>query len=177
MEARASALFESADINSDGLLTRTEIRQHVSRSEQWAELLCESPGSRWKPLWESIASEQGHVDDAKQFSKDEFIAVYSATFRQFAFEQVQQWASKCLGDPTVLRAHLEHLLVAFQSKFLGGAGQRLEALTTGGGTRSINLAFESILIKGQPLLDAYPPGTKLKILTGLAAPSRFSAFK
>ena len=40
-------------------------------------------------------------------------------------------------------------MVSFQRHFLGGRSKALEALTTGGGTRSINLAFEAVLAKAK----------------------------
>ena len=70
--------------------------------------------------------------------------------------QVLRWLrpGRLLSPLTLLR-----MLLKF-------AFQTLEAFTTGGGTRSINLAIESVLLRGQPILEMYPPGTKLKIITG-----------
>merc|ERR1712232_1333680 len=39
----------------------------------------------------------------------------------------------------------ESELVNFQQEFLGGKMRELEAMCTGGGTRSINIAFRSVL--------------------------------
>ena len=46
---------------------------------------------------------------------------------------------------------MERELVAFQMSFPGGQGRALEAITSGGGTRSINLAFESVLFEAQQM--------------------------
>jgi len=65
-----------------------------------------------------------------------------------AFSAIQAWAKAAVEDEGVSRAVLERYLVEFQCHFLGGKGLPvLEACTTGGGTRSINLAFESVLAK------------------------------
>ena len=58
-----------------------------------------------------------------------------------------RWARAAVDDAARGRAWFEAQLVAFQRHFLGGLGRDLEALTTGGGTRSINLAFEAVLAK------------------------------
>ena len=49
------------------------------------------------------------------------------------------------ADATRPRRFFEAELVAFQRRFLGGAARTVEAVSTGGGTRSINCAFEAVL--------------------------------
>jgi hypothetical protein len=61
-----------------------------------------------------------------------------------------------MEDDSVSRQVLEKHLVEFQRNFLGGQTlPLLEAATTGGGTRSINLAFESVLAKA--IVERGPP--------------------
>ena len=76
-------------------------------------------------------------------------------------EAILRWATACLADQRVGRAQLERWLLGFQQNFLGGEGRRLELLTTGGGTRSINLAFEAVLAS-----RAAEPPSELRVLTG-----------
>ena len=54
------------------------------------------------------------------------------------------WARQQLAS-TKTRKDFEGDLVAFQRHFLGGLKKDVEAVSTGGGTRSINVAFESVL--------------------------------
>lgn len=54
------------------------------------------------------------------------------------------WARKALKTKRT-RQDFEGDLVAFQRSFLGGAKKDVEAVSTGGGTRSINVAFEAVL--------------------------------
>ena len=54
------------------------------------------------------------------------------------------WARRQLST-TKTRQDFEGDLVAFQRHFLGGLQKDVEAVSTGGGTRSINVAFESVL--------------------------------
>ena len=54
------------------------------------------------------------------------------------------WARQQLST-TKTRQDFEGDLVAFQRHFLGGLKKDVEAVATGGGTRSINVAFESVL--------------------------------
>ena len=76
-------------------------------------------------------------------------------------EAILRWATACLADHRVGRAQLERWLLGFQRHFLGGEGRRLELLTSGGGTRSINLAFEAVLAS-----RAAEPPSELRVLTG-----------
>jgi hypothetical protein len=54
------------------------------------------------------------------------------------------WARQQLNT-TKTRQDFEGDLVAFQRHFLGGLQKDVEAVSTGGGTRSINVAFETVL--------------------------------
>ena len=54
------------------------------------------------------------------------------------------WARQQLSTPKT-RQDFEGDLVAFQRHFLGGLHKDVEAVSTGGGTRSINVAFETVL--------------------------------
>ena len=58
-----------------------------------------------------------------------------------------EWGKKYINNPTATRSNLETLLVNFQRNFIGGKDRSLEVVSTAGGTRSINLAFESVLVK------------------------------
>ena len=68
------------------------------------------------------------------------------------------------------RSALESEMVGFQRSFLGGKHLKLEAFTTGGGTRSINLAIESIIARvnaGTGGTASVPQKTaKIKVLCG-----------
>lgn len=81
-----------------------------------------------------------------------------------AFDEIQSWAKCCLDQSSPSREELERYLVAFQRNFLGGKRRELEALTTGGGTRSINLAFESVLLRAREQMGS--SSTSLTVLTG-----------
>ena len=75
---------------------------------------------------------------------------------------MQHEAEVLMKDETVTRQVLESKLVQFQLSFLGGYGMELEACSTGGGTRSINLAFESVLTSRRLQgLDTPPGGFKV----------------
>ena len=58
-----------------------------------------------------------------------------------------EWGKKYINNPKATRSNLETLLVNFQRNFIGGKDRSLEVVSTAGGTRSINLAFESVLVK------------------------------
>merc|ERR1719421_251487 len=63
-----------------------------------------------------------------------------------SYETILAWAQTAMDPETGLsREELESELVGFQLEFLGGKARALEAMCTGGGTRSINMAFESVL--------------------------------
>lgn len=56
------------------------------------------------------------------------------------------WAyEQSLNKQRISRESLELQLVRFQLEFLGGIDRPLDAMTSGGGTRSINLAFRAVL--------------------------------
>ncbi|KAL1508327.1 hypothetical protein AB1Y20_004437 [Prymnesium parvum] len=81
-----------------------------------------------------------------------------------SFDQIQTWAKHMLDSAANEegREELERLLVRYQRCFLGGAERELEALTTGGGTRSINLALEAAMKRAR----SHGVQGKLKVLTG-----------
>ena len=60
-------------------------------------------------------------------------------------------------------ANLEALLVHFQREFLGGKDRALEVFSTGGGTRSINLAFEAVI---ESTRSRSPGRSRVKVITG-----------
>ncbi len=68
------------------------------------------------------------------------------------------------------RANLEALLVHFQRDFLGGKDRALEVFSTGGGTRSINLAFEAVIASHRRYCDTHkskkPRRRRVKVITG-----------
>ena len=76
---------------------------------------------------------------------------------------VASWAASVFDDASRDRAWCEAELVAFQRHFLGGKDRDVEALTTGGGTRSINLALEAVLARAAA---AGAPAEDVKVLTG-----------
>jgi len=84
------------------------------------------------------------------------------------YEELVRWAKKNLDSPTLTkgegesREELEKKLITFQQAFIGGKGQAIEAMTSGGGTRSINLAFEVVMTRARKSGMAMPP----KVLTG-----------
>ena len=71
------------------------------------------------------------------------------------------WARRQLKT-TKSRKDFEGDLVAFQRHFLGGLQKDVEAVATGGGTRSINVAFETVL---RSLRRAWPPSSSRAIPT------------
>lgn len=85
------------------------------------------------------------------------------------FPQVLEWATEMLTS-TVRdrRNYLEALLVSFQREFLGGKLRTLETFSTGGGTRSINLAFESVIkrVRESRTQMNVQKGSSIKVLTG-----------
>ena len=65
------------------------------------------------------------------------------------------------------RENLEALLVHFQRDFLGGKDRSLEVFSTGGGTRSINLAFESVIASRMRHCEKFGfEKSRVKVLTG-----------
>lgn len=84
-----------------------------------------------------------------------------------AFAALEAWAEGAMADEAVTRETLERYIVAFQRNFLGGKDRTLEALTTGGGTRSINLALESILARARAAAGAGAAnGARPRVITG-----------
>jgi len=59
------------------------------------------------------------------------------------FEDIKEWATGSVNSSS--RVELETNLFQFQRNFVGGKERDVEAIITGGGTRSINLAIESVL--------------------------------
>lgn len=80
------------------------------------------------------------------------------------FDSVLDWALASLDE--VPRSVLEAEMVTFQRSFLGGQSQQLEAFTTGGGSRSINLAFEAVFERAKQTCKKFTAGAQLKVLTG-----------
>ena len=78
------------------------------------------------------------------------------------FDSILRWAKATMADGKAGRAVLEAQLLGFQRHFLGGMSRDLELISSGGGTRSINLAFEAVLA-AQP---SSSPDEPLKVLTG-----------
>jgi len=77
-------------------------------------------------------------------------------------ESILEWARASTDLKSGLpRDILETELVCFQREFLGGKSRDLDVSVTAGGTRSINLAFESVLKRARATI----PG-KLKVITG-----------
>eukprot|EP00746_Dinoflagellata_sp_MGD_P009494 gnl/MRDRNA2_/MRDRNA2_119322_c0_seq1.p1 gnl/MRDRNA2_/MRDRNA2_119322_c0~~gnl/MRDRNA2_/MRDRNA2_119322_c0_seq1.p1 ORF type:complete len:685 (+),score=104.75 gnl/MRDRNA2_/MRDRNA2_119322_c0_seq1:194-2056(+) len=85
-----------------------------------------------------------------------------------AYDEIMAWAKRGLDDRSTSREDLERYMVAFQRNFLGGKKRDLEALCTGGGTRSINLAFESVLQRCKDERDKVTPfkNSSVRVLTG-----------
>lgn len=79
-------------------------------------------------------------------------------------EQVLQWAkTKMEPGSSASREELEGEVISFQQEFMGGRGVEVEGMTTGGGTRSINCAFEAVMARD----EAHGrPGPRLRVLTG-----------
>ena len=67
------------------------------------------------------------------------------------YSKVLSWAKASISRPLgpgggLARSRLEAELLCFQQQFIGGSKMNgLEVISTGGGTRSINLAFESVI--------------------------------
>jgi hypothetical protein len=62
------------------------------------------------------------------------------------FDGVAKFSKACLDLP---REQLERNVFRFQRHFAGGKGREVEAITSGGGTRSINYAFEAVLTRAK----------------------------
>jgi len=86
-------------------------------------------------------------------------------------EEVLQWAKAKmeaqvdLSGPGISdsRQELEGEFISFQQEFIGGRGVEAEGMTTGGGTRSINCAFEAVMARDEACSR---PGPRLRVLTG-----------
>lgn len=75
-------------------------------------------------------------------------------------EGLMTWAKDNANLPT---EELQRNVFQFQRNFVGGKGREVEAITSGGGTRSINLAIESVLARARASL---PNGSPIKLITG-----------
>jgi len=112
----------------------------------WAALAqiaaCEAPTDRKSQEWRPnlLTSKGPVISKAMQYDK------------------VVDWAKKC----TASRDELEIEFITFQQEFIGGKKGKVEAMTSSGGTRSINLAFESVLRRDK----AKNVKRHLKVLTG-----------
>lgn len=78
------------------------------------------------------------------------------------FDDILAWARGVTEDASIGREYLERQLLCFQRHFLGGSTRDLEMISTGGGTRSINLAFESVLCRAKALGVSLP----ITVITG-----------
>lgn len=77
-----------------------------------------------------------------------------------AFGAIQAWATASMRLP---RQDLERGFVEFQRHFVGGKGRQLDAMVTAGGTRSLTVAFESVILRARAALGLHAP---LKMITG-----------
>merc|ERR1712054_22624 len=66
-----------------------------------------------------------------------------------------------MGD--LPRENLERHVVEFQRDFVGGKHRDIEAIVTAGGTRSVNLALESVLVGAK---KAMGETVRCKVVTG-----------
>eukprot|EP00656_Telonema_subtile_P014726 TRINITY_DN1760_c0_g1_i2.p1 TRINITY_DN1760_c0_g1~~TRINITY_DN1760_c0_g1_i2.p1 ORF type:complete len:488 (+),score=114.55 TRINITY_DN1760_c0_g1_i2:329-1792(+) len=137
LEARASDIFSAADQSDDDLLSKAELKRHLKRDADCAALV---RTGGFKTLWEDLDS-----DSDGRISRAEFVQHYCRAFKEAGFQAVQEWAQGAMHDSALSHSQLETLLAGFECKFLGGQGRELELITTGGGTRSINLALECVL--------------------------------
>lgn len=76
------------------------------------------------------------------------------------FDEVLTWAKASMNLP---REVLEQQLVTFQRNFVGGKTRDVEAVVTAGGTRSGNMAFESVISRARKTLGE---AAHIKVVTG-----------
>merc|ERR1719329_289798 len=76
------------------------------------------------------------------------------------FDEVLTWAKASMDMP---REELEQHVVTFQRNFVGGKARAVEAVVTAGGTRSGNMAFESVISRTRKSLSK---GARIKIIAG-----------
>lgn len=76
-----------------------------------------------------------------------------------AIEQALSWGK---AGMTLPRADLERSVFQFQRNFVGGKSRDVEAIVTAGGTRSGNVAFESVLARAKDSLGPVP----ITLITG-----------
>jgi hypothetical protein len=84
------------------------------------------------------------------------------------YDSVLAWAKKVRAERNqlyMLRESMEAELVSFEREFVGGRSRDLETIATGGGTRSINLAFESVIHKWKSDTRV-GKSERVKVLTG-----------
>jgi len=80
---------------------------------------------------------------------------------------VLSWARNALETAEPSHAKLEAELLTLQKAFVGGGSRKLEGITTGGGTRSISLAFEAVLLaNGTSTEGPLSKRRQLRVLTG-----------
>lgn len=77
-----------------------------------------------------------------------------------AFDGVVSWAKASMNLP---RSELERMVFQFQRNFVGGKNREVEALVSGGGTRSINFAFETVIARARAALGV---DARIKVVTG-----------
>jgi len=103
------------------------------------------------------------VPGIKRGDDSAFVEVVKSTENKSSeatFDAVLGWAQGVLKVRTP-RQELEAILGDYQREFLGGKTRDLEVLTSGGGTRSINYAMESVMKVARAAGISKP-----KILTG-----------
>jgi glutamate/tyrosine decarboxylase-like PLP-dependent enzyme len=117
----------------------------------------------WKCLGQIARHTKSPPRDHHRLSPTSIKAGQSPVASVPAFEPILERALASIHPSTLVpRRHLESELVCFQRHFIGGVNRDLEAITSGGGTRSINLAFESVITRAR----ATNPSQKIKVLTG-----------
>jgi hypothetical protein len=79
------------------------------------------------------------------------------------FDEILVWAKDAISNPSYSKVALEQRLVQFQRNFVGGKSRNIEAVVTSGGTRSINLSFESVLLRARKAMGGR---IRFKVVTG-----------
>lgn len=82
------------------------------------------------------------------------------------FDELVAWAGATMDDARVGRPQLEQHLLGFQRHFLGGLERPLEVVSTGGGTRSINVAFEAVLRRAKAERLGIASYADVRVITG-----------
>lgn len=114
----------------------------------------------WSTLRE--IAEHGQKEEVSEFLQPLSLGPYTGDGLLLApkIDEVLDWAKASMDLP---RENLERHVVEFQRNFVGGKHRDIEAVVTAGGTRSINLAFESVLIGAKKVLGET---VRCKVITG-----------